>query len=89
MVITLELPDDVFAVPKPSAQVAREVREAVATFWAERGELVPTGKERLLEPTRGTPLDFKALLLEMPDVGEDSDFARVQDAGRPDEPWGT
>ncbi len=28
------------------------------------------------------PLSFKELLLSMPDVGEDADFARVQDLGR-------
>lgn len=28
------------------------------------------------------PLSFKELLLSMPDVGEDADFARVQDFGR-------
>lgn len=28
------------------------------------------------------PLSFKEMLFSMPDVGEDSDFARIQDLGR-------
>lgn len=28
------------------------------------------------------PLSFKEMLLSIPDVGEDADFARVQDLGR-------
>jgi hypothetical protein len=68
MPITLEPPDDVFAVPKASAEFAREARP--------------------LEPAPVVPPDFKALLLEMPEGGDDSDLARTQDPGRPDEPWG-
>jgi antitoxin FitA len=33
--------------------------------------------------TQGPAKSLKELLLEMPDVGEDRDFARSQDRGRP------
>ncbi|MBI5016045.1 MAG: hypothetical protein HZB55_11250 [Deltaproteobacteria bacterium] len=33
------------------------------------------------------PQGLKALLAGMPDVGEDSDFARPADWGRKEEPW--
>jgi plasmid stability protein len=33
--------------------------------------------------TKGPVKSLKALLLEMPDIGEDSDFERPEDRGRP------
>jgi plasmid stability protein len=37
--------------------------------------------------TQGLSKSFKELLLEIPDVGEDRDFERPEDRGRPVELW--
>jgi hypothetical protein len=39
----------------------------------------------LEEPS--SPGSFKQWLTSMPQVGEDTDFERIQDFGRRDEPW--
>lgn len=39
------------------------------------------------EPQAPVRQGLKALMIAMPDVGEDADFARVPDLGRRDDTW--
>jgi hypothetical protein len=41
----------------------------------------------LYEQTAPEPQSFKSLLMQMPNVGSDSDFARQRDFGRRGEKW--
>ena len=41
----------------------------------------------LYEQSMSAPQSFKSLLMGMPNVGSDSDFARQRDLGRGDELW--
>jgi len=41
----------------------------------------------LPEQATPTPKSFKSLLMKMPNVGNDSDFARQRDFGRGGEKW--
>jgi hypothetical protein len=41
----------------------------------------------LYEQPKPAPRSFKSLLMNMPDVGNDNDFARQRDFGRGGETW--
>lgn len=43
----------------------------------------------LIVEEEGTPQSLKSLVADMPDVGDDNDFARLRDLGRQDESWGS
>lgn len=90
MRITVELPEDVFHAPKTLEQVARELLQAAAMYWLARGEISPDRATEItaprVEPTGEGLID---LLLSMPDVGDDADFERPLDYGRPEAPWDT
>jgi hypothetical protein len=90
MQVTVDLPDDVFASPKPPTQVAQEVRQAAAMYWLARGEISPE-KAQAITGAKGVAeaRDLREILLAMPDVGEDEDFERPVDHGREGEPWGS
>ncbi|WP_437957720.1 hypothetical protein WME76_41495 [Sorangium sp. So ce119] len=85
MRIVMEIREDAFRTPKTSQQVADEMRQAAAVFWVARGDVAPEAVNDIAAPSlpekEGTLMD---LLLSMPDVGEDSDFERPVDYGRPD-----
>ncbi|WP_437724076.1 hypothetical protein [Sorangium sp. So ce861] len=85
MRIVMEIPEDAFRTPKTPQQVADEMRQAAAVFWVARGDVAPEAVNDIAGPSvpekEGTLMD---LLLSMPDVGDDADFARPVDYGRPD-----
>ena len=85
MQITVDFPDDVFASPKPPAQMVQEIRQAVAMYWLARGEISPEKAQAIARPA-GLPdgRDLREILLAMPDAGEDEDFERPVDHGRED-----
>ena|SRR5690349_21922472 len=93
MRITLEIREDAFRTPKTPEQVAEEMWQAAAVFWVARGDVAPEAVNDLAAPPlpedvsaplppekEGTLMD---LLLSMPNVGEDADFERPLDYGRP------
>jgi hypothetical protein len=41
----------------------------------------------LSEPSKPATRSFKSLLMKMPNVGDDNDFARQRDFGRGGEKW--
>ncbi len=71
--------DDVRACVSWAAEISRE-QEADTS-----GQAIPAAEMGAQQPpTEGTLMD---LLLSMPDVGEDADFERPVDYGRPDVEW--
>ncbi|KYF57237.1 MULTISPECIES: hypothetical protein [unclassified Sorangium] len=85
MRIVMEIREDAFRTPKTPRQVADEMRQAAAVFWVARGDVAPEAVNDIAAPSvpekEGTLMD---LLLSMPDVGDDADFERPLDYGRPD-----
>ena len=84
MRIIIEIREEAFRTPKTPQQIADEMRQASAVFWVARGEVAPEAVNDLAAATlpekEGTLMD---LLLSMPNVGEDADFERPVDYGRP------
>lgn len=63
------------------AEVVRALKEQAV----RHGRSAEAEHREILRQTLlgGTPEDPKAVLLDMPDVGEDSDFERIRDLPRP------
>lgn len=84
MRVTVEVREDAFRTPKTARQIEDEMRQAAAVFWVARGDVAPEAVNDITAPSlpenQGTLMD---LLLSMPDVGEDTDFERPVDYGRP------
>ncbi|WP_437832643.1 hypothetical protein [Sorangium sp. So ce1153] len=84
MRIIMEIREEAFRTPKTPQQIADEMRQAAAVFWVARGDVAPEAVNDLSAATlpkkEGTLMDF---LLSMPNVGEDADFERPVDYGRP------
>jgi hypothetical protein len=89
MEFTIKIPDSVFRTAKTPEQAAEEVRQAAAIFWVARGDVAPEAVSEITTPSppatsspekKGTLYD---LLMEGPNVGEDADFERPLDYGRP------
>ncbi|WP_437306206.1 hypothetical protein ACMHYB_58595 [Sorangium sp. So ce1128] len=84
MRIIMEIREEAFRTPKTPQQIADEMRQAAAVFWVARGDVAPEAVNDLAAATlpekEGTLMD---LLLSMPNVGEDADFERPVDYGRP------
>ena len=73
---------DVFEVGETACVAHLQNRFRLDRWGREYRRKPPT------DPIRATSAQgLKALLLSMPDVGEDADFARPVDHGRSDEPW--
>ncbi|AUX48552.1 uncharacterized protein SOCE26_100900 [Sorangium cellulosum] len=84
MRIVVEVREDAFRTPKTPQQVADEMRQAAAAFWVARGDVAPEAVNYIAAPSQPEREEtLKDLLLSMPDVGEDADFERPVDYGRP------
>lgn len=87
MHLMLDLPDEL--VPsKPIAEIARELLQAGAMYWLVRGE-ISAEQAKAITMSEMRDESLKELLLAMPDVGEDEDFARASDLGRAEASWDT
>ena len=84
MEFTIKIPERIFRTAKTPEQIAEEVRQAAAIFWVARGDVAPEAVREIITPsgpeTNGTLFD---LLMQGPNVGDDADFERPQDEGRP------
>ncbi len=84
MKLTIKIPDTVFRTAKTPEKVAEEIRQAAAIFWVARGDVAPEAVSEIIAPSgpekQGTLYD---LLMQGPNVGEDADFERQLDYGRP------
>ena len=83
------MPDDAFQTPKTPEQIAEEIRQAAAFYWLARGEITAHGAETIARGEQEKPQGFKEFLLSMPNVGDDADFERPLDYGRPVIEWDT
>lgn len=86
MRIAIEVDEHAFLQPKSREDVEREVLEAANIYWLARREIEASGSKAVARPVGRDLVD---VLLSAPDVGEDADFERVKDAGRPVLEWDT
>jgi hypothetical protein len=86
MRIEIEVDELAFIHPKSREDVERELLEAGLIYWIARREI---DQARARDAVRPVHRDLVDVLLSAPDVGEDSDFERIQDLGRPELEWDT
>ena len=86
MRIAIEVDENAFLHPKSREDVEREVLEAASIYWLARREIEQGRMRDVLRPAHQDLVD---VLLSAPAVGEDSDFERIQDLGRPEIEWDT
>jgi hypothetical protein len=89
MQITVNVPDDVFKTPKTPEQIEADLRQAGAKLWLERGEITAERAAAIAGGVGESMPGFKEFLRSMPNVGEDADFERPLDYGRPVIEWDT
>jgi hypothetical protein len=83
MHISVEVPEEAFRTPKTTEQVEAEIRQAAAFFWLARGEITPERAVTIARGDKENAQGFKDFLRSMPNVGDDADFERPLDYGRP------
>jgi len=93
MDITITVPEQIFLISKTPEQIAEELRQAAMIFWRARGDI---STEAGAEIQASAPADavpegetMMDLLLQMPDVGDDSLFERPVEHGREQPEWRT
>ena len=86
MRIAIEVDEHAFLHPKSRVDVEREVVEAASIYWLARRDIEQAQARKVVRPSQR---DLIEVLLSAPPVGEDADFERVQDLGRPGIEWDT
>jgi hypothetical protein len=86
MRIAIEVDEHAFLHPKSREDVEREVLEAASIYWLARRDIEHARARDVLRPASKGLVD---VLLSAPAVGEDADFERIQDLGRPEIEWDT
>lgn len=86
MRIAIEVDERAFLHPKSREEIEREVLEAVSIYWLARRQIEQALGREVVRPS---PRNLIDVLLSAPDVGEDADFERIQDVGRPGIEWDT
>lgn len=86
MRIAIEVDEHAFLNPKSREEIEREVLEAVSIYWLARREIEQAQTRKIVRPSSRNLID---VLLSAPAVGEDADFERIQDTGRPGSEWDT
>ncbi len=86
MRIAIEVDEQAFLHPKSREDIEREVLEAVSIYWLARREIEQAQARKVVRPSQRSLVD---VLLAAPAVGEDTDFERAQDLGRPGIEWDT
>ena len=86
MRIAIEVDEDAFLHPKSREDVEREVLEAASIYWLARRDIEQARARDVLRSAHKGLID---VLLSAPAVGEDADFERIQDVGRPEIEWDT
>jgi len=92
MEITVTLPDDAFETPKTPEEIERDLREGGVMIWLERGEITAEQAAAIAEagePTLPEGETLMDVLLQMPDVGDDSLFERPLEYAREQREWHT
>jgi len=83
MHIIMNVPEEAFQTPKTAEQIEAEIRQAAASFWLARGEITAERAATIARGGKEKAQGFKEFLLSMPNVGDDADFERPLDYGRP------
>lgn len=86
MRIAIEIDERAFVHPKSREDIEREVLEAVSIYWLARREIEQVQTRSVVRPSERNLID---VLLSAPAAGEDADFERIQDLGRPRIEWDT
>ena len=86
MRIAIEVDERAFLHPKSREDIEREVLEAVSIYWLARREIEQQQTGRVV---RSSPSNLIDVLLSAPAAGDDADFERVRDLGRPEIKWDT
>ena len=86
MRIAIEVDEHAFLHPKSREEIEREVLEAVSIYWLARREIEQAQTRKIVRPS---PRNLIDVLLSAPAVGEDADFERIRDTGRPGIEWDT
>jgi hypothetical protein len=86
MRIAIEVDERAFLHPKSREDIEREVLEAVSIYWLARREIEQQQTGRVV---RSSPSNLIDVLLSAPTVGDDADFERIRDIGRPEIEWDT
>ena len=86
MRIAIEVDEHAFVHPKSREDVEREVMEAVSIYWLARRDIEQAQARKVARPLQSNLVD---VLLFAPAVGEDADFERAPDLGRPGIEWDT
>lgn len=84
MRIAIEVDEHAFVHPKSREDVEREVMEAVSIYWLARRDIDQSQARKVVRPSQKNLVD---VLLAAPAVGEDADFERASDLGRPGIEW--
>lgn len=86
MRIAIEVDERAFLRPKSKEELEREVLEAATIYWLARRDIERGQVQQVARPPHRDLID---VLLSAPEVGDDADFQRVQDLGRPAIEWDT
>jgi predicted DNA-binding ArsR family transcriptional regulator len=86
MWIAIEVDERMFLRPKTREDIEREVLEAVSTYWMARRDIEQAQSRSVVRPSRRNLVE---VLLSAPAIGDDADFERSQDLGRPGIEWDT
>jgi hypothetical protein len=86
MRIAIEVDERAFIHPKTREEIEREVLEAVSIYWTARRDIEQAQTRSVVRPSQRNLID---ILLSAPAVGDDADFERSQDLGRPEIEWDT
>lgn len=84
MRIAIEIDEHAFLHPKSREEIEREVLEAVSIYWLARRDIEQAQTRKIVRPSQRNLVD---VLLSAPAVGDDADFERIQDVGRPRIGW--
>jgi predicted DNA-binding ArsR family transcriptional regulator len=84
MRIAIDVDERAFLHPKSREEIEREVLEAVSIYWLARREIEQVQTRSV---ARSSPRNLIDVLLSAPAAGDDADFERIQDLGRPGIEW--
>ncbi|MEO7328735.1 MAG: hypothetical protein ABI193_09170 [Minicystis sp.] len=93
MDITVTIPDQFFLTSKTPEQIVEELRQAAMIFWRARGDISTEAANEIKARAPNEDIvegeTMMDVLLQMPDVGDDSIFERPVEYEREQPEWHT
>jgi hypothetical protein len=86
MRIAIDVDERAFLHPKTREDIEREVAEAASIYWLARRDIEQVQTRSVARPSQSNLVE---VLLSAPAVGDDADFERIRDLGRPGIEWDT